>query len=143
MYSMDVLRLNSSKTSLDHLSSSMIFAGAEDAAHITTTTQSNPTRTASPPSLHPTDAAGTRFVRPREGSRALTAPWVYPFPIHTSLTRVSILIDDTDCGPERPGAAPAEERDRKQHACPTCMMRFRRPSSLRTHLNSHTGATRE
>ncbi|KAJ7057430.1 hypothetical protein C8F01DRAFT_932589, partial [Mycena amicta] len=26
------------------------------------------------------------------------------------------------------------------HACPTCKKRFNRPSSLRTHLNTHTGA---
>jgi uncharacterized Zn-finger protein len=31
----------------------------------------------------------------------------------------------------------------KRHACPTCAKRFNRPSSLRIHVNTHTGATRE
>ncbi|CAA7268711.1 unnamed protein product [Cyclocybe aegerita] len=29
----------------------------------------------------------------------------------------------------------------KKHACPTCFKRFNRPSSLRIHVNTHTGAT--
>ncbi len=31
----------------------------------------------------------------------------------------------------------------KKHICPTCSKRFNRPSSLRIHVNTHTGATRE
>ncbi|KAJ7603867.1 hypothetical protein DFH06DRAFT_1255878 [Mycena polygramma] len=31
----------------------------------------------------------------------------------------------------------------KRHVCPTCSKRFNRPSSLRIHRNTHTGATRE
>jgi hypothetical protein len=30
----------------------------------------------------------------------------------------------------------------KKHICPTCSKRFNRPSSLRIHVNTHTGATR-
>ncbi|KAJ6464832.1 hypothetical protein C8R45DRAFT_840129 [Mycena sanguinolenta] len=29
----------------------------------------------------------------------------------------------------------------KKHVCPTCSKRFNRPSSLRIHVNTHTGAT--
>ncbi|PFH45931.1 hypothetical protein AMATHDRAFT_157217, partial [Amanita thiersii Skay4041] len=29
----------------------------------------------------------------------------------------------------------------KKHICPTCGKRFNRPSSLRIHVNTHTGAT--
>ncbi|KAJ7124286.1 hypothetical protein C8R44DRAFT_580399, partial [Mycena epipterygia] len=29
----------------------------------------------------------------------------------------------------------------KKHICPTCHKRFSRPSSLRIHANTHTGAT--
>ncbi|RXW19963.1 hypothetical protein EST38_g5898 [Candolleomyces aberdarensis] len=29
----------------------------------------------------------------------------------------------------------------KKHICPTCLKRFNRPSSLRIHVNTHTGAT--
>lgn len=31
----------------------------------------------------------------------------------------------------------------KKHVCPTCFKRFNRPSSLKIHVNTHTGATRE
>jgi hypothetical protein len=31
----------------------------------------------------------------------------------------------------------------KKHICPSCLKRFNRPSSLRIHVNTHTGATRE
>lgn len=30
----------------------------------------------------------------------------------------------------------------KRHVCPTCFKRFNRPSSLKIHVNTHTGATR-
>jgi uncharacterized Zn-finger protein len=30
----------------------------------------------------------------------------------------------------------------KRHVCPTCLKRFNRPSSLKIHVNTHTGATR-
>lgn len=30
----------------------------------------------------------------------------------------------------------------KKHICPTCFKRFNRPSSLKIHVNTHTGATR-
>lgn len=39
------------------------------------------------------------------------------------------------------GVGGAEEE--KKHVCPTCAKRFNRPSSLRIHINTHTGATRE
>ncbi|KAF8233164.1 hypothetical protein L208DRAFT_1060855, partial [Tricholoma matsutake] len=29
----------------------------------------------------------------------------------------------------------------KRHVCPTCFKRFNRPSSLKIHVNTHTGAT--
>ncbi|KAJ7500081.1 hypothetical protein FB451DRAFT_1119223 [Mycena latifolia] len=44
--------------------------------------------------------------------------------------------NDTDCG----GAGDDDVGDRR-HACRTCGKRFNRPSSLRIHSNTHTGAT--
>jgi len=38
--------------------------------------------------------------------------------------------------------APADSNGKK-HVCPTCHKRFNRPSSLRIHVNTHTGATRK
>ncbi|KAJ7117147.1 hypothetical protein C8R44DRAFT_708470 [Mycena epipterygia] len=39
---------------------------------------------------------------------------------------------------EEEGGGPEEG---KKHICPTCAKRFNRPSSLRIHVNTHTGAT--
>lgn len=36
-----------------------------------------------------------------------------------------------------------EENIGKKHVCSTCFKRFNRPSSLRIHVNTHTGATRK
>lgn len=44
--------------------------------------------------------------------------------------------DEGTVGPEGPSNG-------KKHICPTCLKRFNRPSSLRIHVNTHTGATRE
>jgi hypothetical protein len=48
-------------------------------------------------------------------------------------------MEDADALEE--GEDGAEEG--KKHVCPTCAKRFNRPSSLRIHVNTHTGATRE
>ncbi|KAJ7117162.1 hypothetical protein C8R44DRAFT_792048 [Mycena epipterygia] len=47
-------------------------------------------------------------------------------------------MDDVE-GEEEGG----EPEEGKKHVCPTCTKRFNRPSSLRIHVNTHTGATRE
>lgn len=39
--------------------------------------------------------------------------------------------------------SPSESHTGKKHVCPICQKRFNRPSSLRIHLNTHTGATRK
>lgn len=44
--------------------------------------------------------------------------------------------DDEDDGDEGGG-------ERRRHLCPKCGKRFNRPSSLKIHLNTHTGAKRE
>ncbi|KIK68346.1 hypothetical protein GYMLUDRAFT_153877, partial [Collybiopsis luxurians FD-317 M1] len=35
----------------------------------------------------------------------------------------------------------SDDGDDKKHVCTTCHKRFNRPSSLRIHMNTHTGAT--
>ncbi|KAK7053590.1 hypothetical protein R3P38DRAFT_3305096 [Favolaschia claudopus] len=47
---------------------------------------------------------------------------------------------DHEDGGEHEGAAESLEEEGKRHACPTCGKRFNRPSSLRIHVNTHTGA---
>lgn len=139
VYSLDVLRLDPCKPSLNHLSSSMTFASG-------TGTMQTHIDDSSSPSQIKASASGPRVVCRSERSSPLTAPWVYPFPIQSSSTRMSILIDDTSYALEHsPNLSQVSEEghNRRRHVCPTCLMRFNRPSSLHTHLNSHTGATRE
>ncbi|KAF7318556.1 hypothetical protein HMN09_00365900 [Mycena chlorophos] len=50
--------------------------------------------------------------------------------------------DESHFSEEGDDAVPAGWKGRK-HVCPTCQKRFNRPSSLRIHVNTHTGATRE
>ncbi|KAJ7908492.1 hypothetical protein B0H13DRAFT_2016504 [Mycena leptocephala] len=49
-------------------------------------------------------------------------------------------VDMEDADALEEGEDGAEEG--KKHVCPTCAKRFNRPSSLRIHVNTHTGATR-
>lgn len=137
VYSLDVLRLDSSRSSLSHLSSSMTFKNEAGQ-----TNNSN----SSPQSQTDKIAPRPRFVRRRGHSGHLAAPWAFPFPVESSSTRVSILIDDTNYAFEHPrnnSQISEEEHNRRRHMCPICLMRFRRPSDVHTHLNTHTGATRE
>jgi hypothetical protein len=48
------------------------------------------------------------------------------------------LGDDTDDGQAR-----AQKLNLRQHVCRKCGKRFNRPSSLKIHLNTHSGAQRE
>ena len=38
---------------------------------------------------------------------------------------------------------PSEPSDDKKHCCPQCHKRFNRPSSLKIHVNTHTGVKRQ
>ncbi|CAK5264026.1 unnamed protein product [Mycena citricolor] len=55
----------------------------------------------------------------------------------------SCSSDDLDLqdGDDESGDFGPEEEEGKKHLCPTCGKRFNRPSSLRIHVNTHTGAT--
>jgi hypothetical protein len=49
--------------------------------------------------------------------------------------------DDQDSGGSDSEGFSVDDYERK-HVCPHCSKRFNRPSSLRIHVNTHTGATR-
>lgn len=139
IYSLDVLSLDQAKSSLHHLSSMMAFAPGTGEVMATHTVGDLEALLQTPAS-----ARDSQVVR-CESSIPLAAPRVYPFPIHTS-ARVSVLIDDKNNRLERPmnlSQVSEEEYRHGKHVCPVCWMRCKRPSALRTHLNSHTGATRE
>ncbi|KAF6754050.1 hypothetical protein DFP72DRAFT_813420, partial [Ephemerocybe angulata] len=56
-------------------------------------------------------------------------------------------LDEASGGEDHDGGEGEGERggeggsSGKKHVCPTCLKRFNRPSSLRIHVNTHTGAT--
>ncbi len=65
-------------------------------------------------------------------------------PSASTLTPVSAA--DNDAKPSSDGSEGSDGEDdigSKKHLCTTCNKRFNRPSSLRIHINTHTGATRE
>lgn len=132
--SLDVLRLDLSRSSLDHLSSSMIFGRG---ASKTIRTNMHDDSSASD--------ASHRFIY-RERSHRMAARWFHHNGIQQSSTRVAVLTDDTNYPFEPPkdhNQVPDDEYNRRKHVCPICPTRFNRPSSLNIHLNSHTRATRE
>ncbi|KAF8911423.1 hypothetical protein CPB85DRAFT_1216320 [Mucidula mucida] len=63
-------------------------------------------------------------------------------PSASTLTPVSAA--DNDAKPSSDGSEGSDGEDdigSKKHLCTTCNKRFNRPSSLRIHINTHTGAT--
>lgn len=137
MYSLDVLRLDSINSSLKHLSSSMTFA-------------KEPGNSQSERNLHDdfhsasqiatSTSSPTRAVCCREQS---TPPQGSPFPHSTAFV---MMVDNNQYSSKhRINSIRVSEQEfrRRKHICPICSMRFKRPSGLNTHLNSHTGATRE
>lgn len=58
----------------------------------------------------------------------------------TTLTHDGIHDDDGEGDDDVGGLNDGEKR---RHTCPRCGKRFNRPSSLKIHLNTHTGAKRE
>jgi len=65
---------------------------------------------------------------------------------------ISFTISRPTSESSKPNQSPSEdasdddnpgETAGKKHICPTCLKRFNRPSSLRIHVNTHTGATRK
>ncbi|KAK0448396.1 uncharacterized protein EV420DRAFT_1483408 [Desarmillaria tabescens] len=70
-------------------------------------------------------------------------PYVPPQPLRKPSSQ------DTRSHPGAPVSLPhllpsdSDEDESKKHICTVCKKRFRRPSSLNIHINTHTGATLE
>ncbi|KAK2465844.1 hypothetical protein APHAL10511_001485 [Amanita phalloides] len=89
------------------------------------------------------------FERSRRGSDPSQSYATISFPVEetpglastsgssrTGDSRISDVMDAASDDGEVSGGAAG-----KKHICPTCSKRFNRPSSLRIHVNTHTGAT--
>ncbi|KAJ7633524.1 hypothetical protein DFH06DRAFT_1222116 [Mycena polygramma] len=114
-FSFDILKCNPHGSSLEHIASSR------------------------PVPLHRSSS--------RSAVRAQSRPRLNPrlhSPLDNNFRAQSVSASDgdaegeaTDDGEEGEGGP----EDMKKHVCPTCGKRFNRPSSLRIHVNTHTGAT--
>ncbi|KAJ2927829.1 hypothetical protein H1R20_g9271, partial [Candolleomyces eurysporus] len=87
-------------------------------------------------------------------SSSSTYPAIISFPVSAgsaASAAVGAGSTNTEIPPADDGAMSEDEgtvgadgpSNGKKHICPTCLKRFNRPSSLRIHVNTHTGATRE
>lgn len=66
-----------------------------------------------------------------------------PLPLPTDVHLNPPSRDETEEGDLEDDGEEEEDGERRRHPCPQCGKRFNRPSSLKIHLNTHTGAKRE
>lgn len=86
--------------------------------------------------------------RPREieiPRKSVTPPAPYPAIILFPMAGAGEAASADDIGDDASDGdnSPSESNTGKKHVCSICQKRFNRPSSLRIHLNTHTGATRK
>ncbi|KAJ7021023.1 hypothetical protein C8F04DRAFT_1142132 [Mycena alexandri] len=83
--------------------------------------------------------ASSRPSPPHHRRQALPAVRTQPSRAHSSSgsSDGDAEMEDVDDGEDGEGGG----EEGKKHVCPTCAKRFNRPSSLRIHVNTHTGAT--
>lgn len=96
-------------------------------------------------SIHPSDEAPKAPTRTRYRRRSSPPPYATP-----SASTSSFSLRSDEKSPDETSAESdinyvvfsATGDLEKTHICPHCLKRFNRPSSLQTHVNTHTGATR-
>ena len=150
VYSFDVLRSDPMNSSLQHLTSTGTLPN-----HPSNQQQqhSSPNSPAFRVSVPPTTAANihhplsieARSRAPQRTDPDPVVPAIISFPVSRSPVSGSESskpsqspFEDSASDDDNPG-----ESAGKKHICPTCLKRFNRPSSLRIHVNTHTGATRK
>ncbi len=70
-------------------------------------------------------------------------PYVPPQPLRKSSPEENRSYHGSSLSPPHLHSSDDDDDESKKHICTTCNKRFRRPSSLNIHRNTHTGATRE
>lgn len=140
IYSFDVLRSDPMNSSLQHLTSSGSLSTSPQ-QHLGPRSSTPAFRVSVPPTAvhHNSPGSGPRSRPPQQQQRTdadPAIPTMISFPVSASK---SSPADDVASDEEAPG----ESVGGKKHICPTCLKRFNRPSSLRIHVNTHTGATRK
>ncbi|KAF5355399.1 hypothetical protein D9757_012553 [Collybiopsis confluens] len=125
--SFDVLRSDPSSSSLLHLASSATLPNRVSASQ-------RPSRTVEPStSAYHLDSGSLPSPSSSEPSPSSPNRPLYPQrvpPLRSSSDLTTYSSEDM-----------SDDGDDKKHVCTTCHKRFNRPSSLRIHMNTHTGAT--
>jgi hypothetical protein len=164
--SFDVLRSDPSSSSLQHITSSATFSnrGGASYGHNPQAGVSNGSAPVFRVAASPPNAAlegsfnGSRQSRsPVEHFRTADArnthdtsatsnyPSIISFPVSSSANGPVIARDQSsdDASNISDDGDISGSTSGKKHVCPTCFKRFNRPSSLRIHVNTHTGETRK
>ncbi|KAF8808278.1 hypothetical protein BYT27DRAFT_7137468 [Phlegmacium glaucopus] len=144
IYSFDLLRSDPIHSSLQHLTSTESLP-TNPQQHL------GPNAVASGSSFRvsvpPTTATSIQVPVSMEG-RSRAPQRRDPDPAVPAM--ISFPVSRPASGSSKPNQSPSEdvtdddnpgESAGKKHICPTCLKRFNRPSSLRIHVNTHTGAT--
>ncbi|KAJ7351446.1 hypothetical protein DFH08DRAFT_100018 [Mycena albidolilacea] len=112
-YSFDVLKTNPCSDSLEHIASS----------------QPSRTPTPPPPPQQQRRRRAPRVIRPRLQPSSRSS---------SGSDGEDVQAETEDCTEDTGSEGPEGD---KRHVCETCGKRFNRPISLKTHRNTHTGAT--
>ena len=145
IYSFDVLRSDPMSSSLQHLTSSGNPPNHPSSSqqHLGPTSSSPEFRVSVPP----TAAANIHSPQGQRSGPQRTdpdpaIPAMISFPVSRPPASSKPSSKQTPSEEASDGESPGECAGKK-HICPTCLKRFNRPSSLRIHVNTHTGATRK
>ena len=141
IYSFDVLRSDPMNSSLQHLTStgSLPNHPASPQQRLGPTSGSPAFRVSVPPTaVH--SPGGHRSRPPQRTDPDPAIPTMISFPVSRSPASGSSNPSPTEDASDDDNAGDSAG---KKHICPTCLKRFNRPSSLRIHVNTHTGATRK
>ncbi|TFK34362.1 hypothetical protein BDQ12DRAFT_689885 [Crucibulum laeve] len=165
VFPFNVLRSDPTSSSLQHVASSATLPNRGPnsvGTHIGIASGSSPTFRVFVPSTagapierpsYPTDRSGPPNApaphREAERHRKYTHsdpsyPAIISFPISgppTGSVSSNSGYSRDESGNASDDESPSEGNSGKKHVCPTCLKRFNRPSSLRIHVNTHTGAT--
>jgi hypothetical protein len=160
IYSYTVLRSDPTRKSLQHLTSSGtlpnrgangsstiapvgVASGSSPAFRVSVPSASLPSPDVSPShsSSLPNSGSGMLTIDIKEERRAYPAIISFPAAGSGSVKADHPLREPSPNHSDEEGNE--EENNGKKHVCSTCFKRFNRPSSLRIHVNTHTGATRE
>jgi hypothetical protein len=161
-YSFDILRSDPSSLSLQHIASSATYPnrGAPPSSHNSRPSPGDGSTSAFRVAVAAIPYARKHSAAPpheRRGSTPSSANHSEParmridsdsgpgcssiisFPVFGSaVLRKNYSGDITDSDDDELSTS----NSGKRHVCPTCFKRFNRPSSLKIHVNTHTGATR-